>query len=801
MRTKAHWLAVAVGGLVFAAEAQSAAGVLSVASGVSCSQGTLRLAWASKPLLDESFAHGAENWKIENYNNALKINAKREGERTFLSVSREGETCDTAFCLCSPDIDVAPDELFELSVSARGSEAFARPRGSGTYPMNIQWLAADGQPVAAPLAFGLRCCGDAWSDTRVAGRVPAGALRAVVRLGADVPNIVQGRPLDVARVVFAEQTPGENGLSGEAVSRPFRLTDPGASPVWDAECPADTGVALHLSFAPDDHGAPGAWSPFVGPDGTAASAFVRPGQRLPALPETARWLRYRVRLTSAVPTRSPVVRRVAIGAFEDRAWSGADETPPTLEVCSPKLTPNAAAPIVFRLTDPVGISGATLHFWVDGREETARLRREGETFRYEPAAPFVAPGAPRGSNDAPPNLHELRVSVEDQAGNRLAAAWPLLVGGEQSSSDRVALRKDGTVLVGGRPFFPIGIYAVWKKAFNGDSFDRAFEDLKTNGFNVAHTYNNARGEEFRAFMDAAARHGIRLFLASGQGANCADARAVLEDVARERRHPALLAWYLADDTVAYMSPQQLTALSDAVRAIDPDHITVQADTVGADAQSNYGDFVGATDGFLPELYPIRGDDDVPQIITDMQRLRADLRAAGNPVKTVWPIIQYFEGWGWPRFPTPDELRAMSFLALIHGANGITWYTYGGHGDNHGATHTDATWRTMCHVAKEMSALQDVLLSETCEAPRVTVVAGPEKDRQGHAAISVLAKRFRGKLYLLCANSAKNQVDAAIALPGVKKVADEQDSARACTFKDNVLADTFPPYGVRVYVAE
>ncbi len=144
---------------------------------------------------------------------------------------------------------------------------------------------------------------------------------------------------------------------------------------------------------------------------------------------------------------------------------------------------------------------------------------------------------------------------------------------------------------------------------------------------------------------------------------------------------------------------------------------------------------------------------------------------------------------------------MSFLALIHGANGITWYTYGGHGKNHGATQTDETWRMMCGVSKEISGLQDVLLSETCPAPRTAVVTGRPKDSRGHPSMNVLVKSYQGRRYLLCANSAKAEVTATFSLPDVKKVTDRREPARALALARGVLTDTFPPYGVRVYVAE
>ncbi len=773
---------------------------LLAANGVACEKGTLRLAWASRTLLEETFPNGSGNWVTENYANALTFERQQEAGAAYLSIRRKGEKCDTAFSLCSRAIAVTPGTLFELRITARGDVVFARANGhQGKYSMCVQWLAADGREAGAQ-PFGLNCTDGAWQETLVAGTVPTGAASATVRIGADTPNIESGLPLDIRHVVFTAQTRGEHVPVGTAVSRPFPCAASSAKLMWNATCPAGTKATFQISAAPDDHDAPGEWTPFIGPDGTPTSAFDTSEQRLPPLPDQARWLRYRVKLQSGSAKLSPVITRVKIGEITDEAWNGVDDTPPTLEVLSPKLTNDARAPILFRVSDPASINAATLRFWVDDDEETARLQQKGGAFIFTPAAPLTPTGKARDPSDVPPNLHLIRMVIEDQAANRLDARWPLLIGGQNTRAP-VTLRNDGAVLIDKEPFFPIGIYAVWKKEFNSNSFDRAFAELKANGFNVAHTYQSGRTADFRDFMDAATRHNLRLFLASGQGANCMKIREVLEDVARERSHPAVLAWYLADDTAMHVMPRHLTDLSEAIRAIDPDHITVQADGVGAPPRSNYSAFVGATDGFLPELYPIRTDDNVPQIITDMQTLRADIRAAGNPVKTVWPIIQYFEGWGWPRFPTADELRAMSYLALIHGANGITWYTYGGHGQNHGATHSAETWRTLCGVAKEIRDLQTVLLSETGPVPHVTVASGPAKDSQGHPSLNVMEKRYMGKRYLLCANSAKAEITAALVLGDAKKVSEHQTPARALDFAQGVLTDTFPPYGVRVYVAE
>ena len=789
-------------GLAFGIHAQPTASGswLVSADGVACGTGTLRLDERATNLIDDAFTEGVRDWRTKNYESVLAFERQQENGVPFLSIRNPDKKRDTAFGLTSRTVAVLPGTRFDLRIVARGPAVFARARGCGEhYHMRIRWLGANGASVETRF-FGLDCRPDAWRETRVTGDVPENAERAVIDIGADSPNILPDEPLDIRRVTFSTQTRGVYRSAGEAVSRPLPFPRQKAALKWKADCPASTRVAFQVATAPDADGAPGRWSPFAGPDNRPDRAFETSGEQLPPLPPTARWIRYRVRLRSDDASRTPAVRAVAVGDAEDTAWCGIDQTPPALTVLSPNLTAAAQAPIRFTLEDPTFLRMDSLRFWTDGQEETGRLRHQRGVFAFTPEAAFAPIGQPRDASDTPPNLHFFRVTVEDQAGNRLDKTWPLLID-RPSEMNRASLRGDGAVLIDGKPFFPIGIYAVWKKAFNSNSFDRAFDELKANGFNVAHTYNSGRTPEFHALMDAAARHGIRLFLASGCGANCTDPQKVLADVARERAHPAVLAWYLADDTASHVIPEQLADLSEMIHTIDPAHITVQADGVGAPPRSNCAEFVGATDGFLPELYPIRGDDDVPQIITDMQTLRADIRAAGNPVKTVWPIIQYFEGWGWPRFPTADELRAMSFLALIHGANGITWYTYGGHGNNHGATHTPETWRTMCGVAREISGLQNVLLAATVPAPQVTIDAGPQQDRQGHPSVSVLAKRFQDKRVLLCANSAKAEVRAVFALPDAKTVTDRQKPDRTLAFAQGALTDTFSPYGVRVYIVE
>jgi hypothetical protein len=460
---------------------------------------------------------------------------------------------------------------------------------------------------------------------------------------------------------------------------------------------------------------------------------------------------------------------------------------------------------------PIGLGAANPQWHHESREVIAPLEAATARVQFGLDYPNLYDGAfvdisevelvgphPARADDRP-NLHRVSVQAADFAGNVLSRDWYRLIR-EPLTRGVVTLREDGAVLIDGAPFFPIGLYAVWKKPFNDNSFDKAFGDLQAAGFNTAHTYTNARGADFAEFYASAARHGIKLYLSSGAGANCRDVETVLWDVTREEAQPALLAWYLADDTASHVGADELRTIADAVRDVDPAHITVQADGVGDPSSSRYAAYVDATDGFLPELYPIRDDSGrgVPWIITDMQTVKADLERAHARQKTIWPIIQYFQGWGWPRYPTRQELWAMSYLALIHGANGITWYTYGGWGDNHGVTDNPEVWGNICELAKEISALQSVLLEPACLQPTAPeVITGPAQDALGHPSISVLLKLHQGTWYLLAANSANAPVTARFPCAAGKQVALPQEN-RQIAADGAGFTDQFAPYGVHVY---
>ena len=401
-----------------------------------------------------------------------------------------------------------------------------------------------------------------------------------------------------------------------------------------------------------------------------------------------------------------------------------------------------------------------------------------------------------------PNFHKMTVKIADLAGNLSKKEFFLLID-KPLTRNIVTLREDGCVLIDGKPFFPIGMYAVCKREFNGNDYFKAMEDLAKNGFNTVHTYQVARNGGYDEFLAAAAKYDLKLFVSSSGGANCRDIEKILNDVAREFKHPQNLAWYLADDTASWIRPDELKDVNDFIKEIDSAHLTVQADGVGAPDKSRYLAYVESTDGFLPEIYPITKDrppeEIVPKVITDMRTIKANIAEKPSGAKTIWPIIQYFDGWGgWPRFPTNDELRAMSYAALIHGANGITWYTYGGFKNNHGVTSTPDRWKNICRLATEINSLQKVLVSRDNFNLSRKVTSGPTRDAHGHESISFLAKKDGSKRYLLCVNSTLDEITVEFKLEESADEAKALFENRTIPVRKRIFSDTFSPYAVHVY---
>ncbi len=230
------------------------------------------------------------------------------------------------------------------------------------------------------------------------------------------------------------------------------------------------------------------------------------------------------------------------------------------------------------------------------------------------------------------------------------------------------MRKDHVLLENGQPFFPLGFYQVsWS---TGNEHRLAIvRDIAAWGYNTVHASirNNELGKDsYGEFLDECAQVGVRVITEFA-----GDPKPVIE---RYKNRTAVMGWNPGDEPAPKgITPEEMFRRYDSFKRLDPDHIAYTVICV----PSQYANYAAGTDVLAPDPYP------VPKTPVDnVYRLFKEAKQAANRTDTaLWAVCQAFGGQkyvktsGWSRSPTPQEFRAMSYLAIMAGAKGIIYYTF------------------------------------------------------------------------------------------------------------------------------
>lgn len=752
-------------------------------------------------ILQDSFKgpKPAACWRpVVSFNQMLKFDYGETagGVKGFVISNISGKRGDTAWELCSKPVGLpAGAEEWELTIFAASNLPLHSADGHGRrYTDSLTWFDASGREIGRTFYKYGYYSPDQFEAPRPQknvsrGKIPVGATSVVLSLGMDQPDIPPDRCIVLTGITLKVLIHGINFCKDASfVSCPLPYSPGNLS--WQAEVPKECSLGFQIAVAPDVNGLPGAWSEFSGPDGKPDSQYRKSGLPLPKVSGKA-WIRYRV-FFQTDGVRAPVLRAVELGDSMDSGWKALNDMfAPFTEIVSVTPTENASAPLKIQITDDTPVKWDTLKVTLDKQDITSCLIRCKDILTYTPSAPFAK------------GIHSCRIEIQDMKGNQTAMDRYFFIGSTPKKGI-VTLRDDGAVLIDGKPFFPIVMFSVHKCEFNHNDMDLAMKELRSAGFNVAHTYRTGYDTEHRQLMTAASKYGMKTIFSGPPDCNTKDMPRYLSTVVRDRTEEAVLAWYLGDDTRMFCSPEELSARCAAVRAIDPIHLMVQCDGTGTRDNPFYKPYVGCTDAFMPCMYTVEGAKSSPCAVArviEYVRLTFDnIREAGSPVRSVWPVLQYFQGWGWERFPTFTELRAMSWAAIIQGANGIGWYTYA-HWKHHGASATPETWKNMTTVSKEIASLSDVLLERAVPQPvKPEILSGPAKDSLGNDSITFLMKKHGGKTYLFTVNSAFQPVTAKFSLPGLKRAGVLSEN-RSVSLENGTFTDQFSPFAVHLYELE
>jgi hypothetical protein len=410
-------------------------------------------------------------------------------------------------------------------------------------------------------------------------------------------------------------------------------------------------------------------------------------------------------------------------------------------------------------------------------------------------------------------LHALRCELFGSASGRPIAVVEAAVtkaDPAQRPANATCLGPNRMLMVGGKPFFPMGFYILssFQTVFPADKpynwvtgklypeyYLPILDRLSKSHFNCVMDYGSTMGgmQEAREFMDACQQRGVRTIFSVKdlmKGA-CWEAytrnlpwkdlgEATRNVVEALRQHPSLIGWYINDEVIQPELWQGAVDVFHNVRATDPWHPTwaVHYDCKGIARYRTACDAIGT------DPYSLCGD------IGAAARSWHEARQAMPPEQPLWAVVQCF-GSGYEmsnpadkREPTYDEERAATFAAIAEGSTGIIYYCY------HSLQRSprfEERFAELDRIAAEVQGMAPVI-----SLPDAAKPAQVEK-----GTLSVLTKQGQGKMYVLLASTVRSDQDVVLRLPFRAKTAIDAKTGESLPVNAGRLALRFKALDARL----
>jgi len=388
-----------------------------------------------------------------------------------------------------------------------------------------------------------------------------------------------------------------------------------------------------------------------------------------------------------------------------------------------------------------------------------------------------------------------------------ARAAPGKAAPEKETPVPVRVDREGRLVRNGKPFFVLGWYS-----------DGSLERLRRIGrspFNTVLDYGlTARPIEVtQRYLEEAEKLGVAVIMCVNDVYPSAKHRkrlgawegnaAILKGVVESfRRNPAVLAWY-NNDELSFDLAEEARAYYRTIKELDPAHpqLMVHYKRGGLKA------FAGAADIFGLDHYPIPKSGPA-SVAEALDRACSEV----TPPTPVWAVLQDFawyqhrkpekpvvpgdldtprariptpREWRDGRAPTREEVRAMTYLAVIHGAKGILyWCLY----NLDYLPDRAERWRDACAIAREIRELEPVLLSP-----------GGKRISWSDPSVHALRKEYGGAAYVIAANASREPLRVELkGLPAGASHVPVLFENRKARVKKGALTDFFAPLERHVY---
>ncbi|MDD8027761.1 MAG: hypothetical protein PHI34_14765 [Acidobacteriota bacterium] len=456
-----------------------------------------------------------------------------------------------------------------------------------------------------------------------------------------------------------------------------------------------------------------------------------------ARPETADLsaLRWQLPSTDRLLTIRVAFSRFARGRTDTRViWTNNIDAEDTKVEVSPRGEKSCAVPITKTILDPLRTTQSPAD------ERAVDPSSEGVD-RFEIGFGALAAALPPGRWRARVEFFQYRTL--------LGRSEPIKIKieghSETSRSESMGISPTQALL----DSFPIGIYGARLEDFAA---------LREAGFDAVQFSGREPNDLSRAISEAS-RLGLKLLISPPSAAVAAkpELAGLLAD--------APVYFYLADEPEGRsQSPKLIYESRAALRRLG----FAQPGAIALCRSWRAPDYASAVDIFMSDPYPIPFEP-LSWLAECLDEIGSTI--AGDPSKRVWAVIQAFP-WnvgstriltGSGRAPTPAELKALVRMALLHGADGLFFYTLQSGGYR---LRDDAPlWQAVKEAIAEARRLKP-LLDGPALSPAPTVYC-PARDKYGWSAVHFAAVRspIDGSSAVLALNALDRPVQAALHIPG------------------------------------
>ncbi|MEG4282808.1 hypothetical protein QUB68_06740 [Microcoleus sp. A006_D1] len=281
----------------------------------------------------------------------------------------------------------------------------------------------------------------------------------------------------------------------------------------------------------------------------------------------------------------------------------------------------------------------------------------------------------------------------------------------------VEIRAGGTTVINKKPFFPFGFYHVsWEST--AEERKSALRDIAAAGFNTIHA-SATNIDDYGDFLDEAERLGVYVLTEQ-------NSIGLQNLVNAFKQKPAVLGWSIADDVDnGKWNGDDILKSHQQAKTVDPNHITY----VSGYSNKLKG-FANCSDVIARQSYPIKGrkPEELPATYSDISEVweatsKFNRSTYANLQTYNWQFhpSQKYEG---SQAPTFEEVRNMTYQALLAGSKGILYYTY--HDSAwHLPNHPDL-WEGVKSLVPELKVISPLLLEgdfQKIDTKMSNIVAG------------------------------------------------------------------------------